>query len=188
MKSFCKWFAAVLLATVCVPAIAATIQGMNFPKHLGSFTLNSVVNDEKDVPGQGVALLYDALGVKASVFVYDLRLPDIQSGIDSKTVHEQFLQTIDDVKTVHPDAQNLDSDGRLSVSGIQLLHAAFQYVESSPGTRDVVFSNLYITGRDGNFVLIRTTYSAINQPQRGYRVEMSFVEDLCQALAASSKR
>ncbi|EQD47706.1 hypothetical protein B2A_08337, partial [mine drainage metagenome] len=142
---------------------------MNFPKHLGSFTLDSVINNEKEMPGQGVSLLYDAPGVKASVFVYDLGITNIQNGIDSTTVHDQFLQTIGDVMKVHPDAQNLDSDRRLSASGVQLLHAAFQYVESKPGSRDVVFSNLYITGRNGNFILIRTTYSAIDQPQRGYR-------------------
>ena len=188
MKSFLKWFAITFLAAAWIPAFAANVQGMNFPKHLGTFTLNSVVNDEKEIPGQGTALLYEAPGVKASVFVYDLGMKHIESGIDSKAVRDEFLKTSGDVRTVHPDAQNLDSSKNLTVSGIPLLHVAFQYVESEPGSRDIVFSNLYITAKNGNFILIRTTYSAINQPQRGYRVEMGFIESLCKALSAAGSR
>lgn len=74
MKSFWKWFAVIFIAGACLPAVAATVQGMHFPKQLGSFTLDSVINNEKEMPGQGVSLLYDSPGVKASVFVYDLRI------------------------------------------------------------------------------------------------------------------
>ena len=188
MKHFLKWCAIIFLAVAWIPATAENVQGMNFPKHLGTFTLDSVVNDEKDIPGQGISLLYDSPGVKASVFVYDLGMKHIESGIDSKAVRDEFLKTSGDVRTVHPDAQNLDSSKNLTVSGIPLLHVAFQYVESEPGSRDIVFSNLYITAKNGNFILIRTTYSAINQPQRGYRVEMGFIESLCKALSAAGSR
>ncbi|EIM02332.1 hypothetical protein UU5_01262, partial [Rhodanobacter sp. 115] len=145
MKLLLKWSAITFLAAAWVPAIAANVQGMNFPKHLATFTLDSVINNERDIPGQGTSLLYDAVGVKASVFVYDLGIKNIESGIDSTTVRDEFLKTSGDVRTVHPDAQNLHSSKHLTVSGISLLHVAFQYVESEPGTRDTVFSNLYIT-------------------------------------------
>ena len=188
MKRFLKWFAIIFITAAWAPAFAANVQGMNFPKHLGTFTLNSVINNEKEVPGQGTSLLYDAPGVKASVFVYDLGMKGIESGIDSKAVRDEFLKTTGDVRTVHPDAQNLDSSKQLTVSGIPLLHVAFQYVESEPGSQDTVFSNLYITANNGNFILIRTTYSAIDQPQRGYQVEMGFIESLCKALSAAGGR
>lgn len=185
MKSLLRILVFFSITLVCVPALAENVYGMLFPNDLAGFTLDSVINNEKDMPGQGFSLFYDHPGVKASVFVYDLGIKNIPNGDNSPIVYKAFQQAINDVKTVHHDAQSLDVTPKLSIDGTNMLHAAFQYASDQAGSRDVVFSHVYMTAQNGNFILVRTTYSAIDQPVRGMHVETSFIEALCKALATT---
>ena len=188
MKLHFRVYAFACIALVSLSAVAADVYGIYFPNNLAGFTLGSVINNETDTPGQGYSLLYDHPGVKASVFVYNLGIKNIPNGDDSKIVHDAFERAISDVKSVHPDAQNLDATPQLSIHGISLLHAAFQYKAVETGWHDVVFSHVYMTAQNGNFILVRTTYSATDQSARGLRVEARFIEGLCGALSASKAK
>ena len=166
-----------------LPAHADVIGGIKYPRTLGGFELRSVIDNEKSNTGLGSTLLYNAPGVKVSVFVYDHSERNIPEGIDSNIIHSEFTQARGNVQQAYPDAQILVREERLLVAGIPILQSAFQYTEMRPGSRDTVLSHLYLTARKGNFVKVRATYSATDRPELGRRIQIQFIEALCQILA-----
>lgn len=164
-------------------AHADVIGGINFPRNLDGFELRSVIDNEKSNPGLGVTLLYNAPGVKVSVFVYDHSQSNIPEGIDSSIIHNEFAEARGNVRQAYPDAQILVREARFLVAGIPILQSAFQYTEMRPGSRDTVLSHLYLTARKGNFVKVRITYPATDQPELGRRIQIQFIEALCEVLA-----
>lgn len=165
---------------------AESIDGIDFPQTIAGFKLRSTIDNEKLTPGLGVTLRYGAPGVKISIFVYghaNLIIPD---GIDSAITREHFANAREDIKNLYSDVQTLTDEQRFVVNGIPLLHFAYQYTESKPGSRIVVFSHLYFTAKKGNFIKIRVTYSSSDQPEVSMRMQTQFIEHLCQILANSS--
>lgn len=183
MKRLCQFLILSWMALLFLPAHADVIGGISFPRTLGGFELRSVIDNEKSNPGLGSTLLYNAPGVKVSVFVYDHSVRNIPKGIDSKIIHSELAQAMGNVQQAYPDAQILVREERLLVAGIPILQSAFQYTEMRPGSRDTVFSHLYLTARKGNFVKVRATYSATDRPELGRRIQIQFIEALCQILA-----
>lgn len=170
------------VSLMVLPAHADFVGGINFPRALAGFELRSVIDNEKSNPGLGVTLLYNAPGVKISVFVYNQSKSNIPDGIDSSVVQSEFVEAVGNVQQARPDAQLLTRDRNL-VAGIPLLQSVFQYTEVMPGSHATVLSHLYLTAREGNFFKVRTTYSATDQPELGHRIQVRFIEALCQILA-----
>lgn len=166
-----------------LPADADVIGGFNFPRTLGGFELRSVIDNEKSNPGLGVTLLYNAPGVKISVFVYDHSQRNIPDGIDSSVIRDEFAEARSKVQRMYPDTQILVRESSFVVANIPILHSAFQHTEMKPGSRETVFSHLYLTARKGNFIKVRATYSSNERPELGYRIQTQFIEALCYILA-----
>jgi hypothetical protein len=169
-------------ALLHLPACAEVIGKIDFPPTLGSLNLRSVTELEKTHPGLGISLLYDTPGVKAHVFVYNRLLRNIPDGVDSTLVRKEFAEAKGNIAQVYPDARPRTQDARVLVQGIPTLHSEFEYTDVT-GFRERVFSLLYLTGRNGNFVKARVTYSATNQPDRGRRISDQFIESLSGLLA-----
>jgi hypothetical protein len=161
---------------------ADMIRGFDLPKQLGQFELRSMIDNEKTNSGLSHTLFYNALGVKASVFVYDHSRRGLLEGVDSPASQEEFAEAKANLEQANPDAQVMVREERLSVAGVPLLHAAYQYKEIRPGSRETVFSHLYLTSRRGSFVKVRATYSANDRPDLGYRLHVQFVEELCRVI------
>ncbi len=165
------------------PVDADVIGGIDFPRTLGGFDLRSVIDNEKSNPGLGVTLLYNAPGVKVSVFVYDHSQKNIPEGIDSSIIHREFSGAKGDIRQAYLDAQILVQEERLLVSGVPVLHSAFQLTTMRLGSRETVLSHLYLTAKYGNFVKVRATYSSTHLPELGRRIQMQFIDSLFAILA-----
>jgi len=183
MKRFWKLLILSWATLMLFPAHADVVGGVNFPRTLGGFELQSVIDNEKSNPGLGVTLLYQAPGAKVSIFVYDHSQKNIPQGIDSTIIRSQFNRAKSDIQLVHPDAQTLKQDERLLVAGVPMLHSEFQYAETRPGSAVAVHSHLYLTARKDNFVKVRTTYSANDSPELGRRDQDQFIKALGGILA-----
>ena len=79
-SSPCLLFFALLLS---LSAQAELVRGINFPSQLGPFELMRVIDNEKSNPGFGASVLYNAPGIKATVFIYDYGHGHIPDGIGS---------------------------------------------------------------------------------------------------------
>jgi len=183
MKRFLKSLIFTYVIFMALPAHADVIGGINFPRMLAGFELRSPIDNEKSNPGLGVTLLYNTPGAKISVFVYNHSLSNIPDGIDSSIIQNEFGKARGNVQQVYSDAQLLIREDRFTASGIPLLQSAFQYTEMRPGSRETMFSHLYLTARKGNFVKVRATYSASDRPELGHYIQIRFIEALCQLLA-----
>jgi hypothetical protein len=162
---------------------AETVGGIDFPSAPAGFELRSVIDNEKSNPGLGVTLLYNAPGVKASVFVYDDSQPSIPDGVAGAAVRDQFATAVGHVKQFYPDAQSLARETKVTIAGIPLLYTAFTYTEVQPGSRETAMSHLYLTAYKGSFIKVRVTYSGVDRPDLGYRTQVNFVESLFDAIA-----
>ena len=158
------------------------VGGFDFPKRLAGFELQSVIDNDKTNPGLGVTLLYNAPGVKISVFVYDRTLQRLPDGIDALKSQREFAEAKSNIHQTYSDAKVLAQEERFNVAGVPMLHAAFQYTEVKPGVRETVLSHLYLASRRGHFVKVRATYSGTDRPQIGHRTHVRFVEELCRLL------
>ncbi len=183
MKRFWQFLILFWVTLMISPVHADVIGGISFPRTISGFELRSVIDNEKSNPGLGVTLLYNAPGVKVSVFIYDHSQKNIPEGIDSSIIHREFSEAKGNIRQAYPDAQILVREERLLVSGVPILQSAFQYTEMRPGSRETVLSHLYLTARKGNFVKVRTTYSATDRPEFGRRIQIQFIEALCEILA-----
>lgn len=171
------------MALMHLQAHAELVGGIDYPRVIGHFQLRSVIDNEKRTSGHGVSLLYNAPGVKASVFVYDLSERNIPEGIGSSVVRREFAHARSDVQQTYSDVQILVREKQSSVGGVALLQSDFRYIEIKQDSRDAVLSHLYFTARKGNFIKVRVTYSADNHPELGRRTHLKFIEDLCKILA-----
>ena len=176
-------FVIAALLTGPGPVRAEVIRGIDFPRQLGGFELGSVIDNEKTNAGLGVTLLYNAPGVKVSVFIYNHSRRALPEGIDASVVRSEFAEARNNVHQVYSHVQPLVREERFNVIGVPLLHAAFQYTEVNPGGRETMLSHLYLTSRKGNFVKVRATYNAKDSPEVGHRSQVRFVEELCRIIA-----
>lgn len=180
MRRLLLLVAATLLNTLSGQVLANVVGGVDFPKSLSGFELRSVIDNEKANPGLGYTLLYNAPGVKVSVFVYDDSQRGLPEGVDAPVVRKEFAKARGNVQQVYPDAQILVREERFVVGGVPLLHSAFQYSEMKPGVRETMLSHLYLTSRKGNFVKVRATYSA--NDELGHHIHVQFIEELCRVI------
>ena len=157
-----------------------TVRGFALPESIGSFSLRSVIDNERDRRGLGSSVNYHAPGVKASVYIYDFGIRQLPEGTDSDKVQKHFSQTKADVLTVFPKAQVLLQEESVTAGRLPLLHAAFRYTEERVGRRDPLISHLYLGSYRGSFIKVRISY--LSDDALGHRLHIKFVEELCQHL------
>lgn len=119
---------------------------LDLPFELGWLHFKGVTDHESDSPGAGVGIAYGALGIKATVFVYDNTRADISDDIDSIDVQNEFKRAVFDFIEASPTA---GTSGELSKNRSFLLQA-FN-----------VGGNFSITGLGvfrGKFIKLRITH------------------------------
>jgi hypothetical protein len=136
--------------------------GLVFPETLVEMPMVSLTDHEKDNPGLGMSIGYNAPGITVTVYLYTLGLRSISDDLASPILKEHFNQVMQDIykveelgyyKNVKKLAQGttfLKQDN----TGPKALFALLSYVQG--GTDRL--SKLYLLGHKNHFIKIRFTY------------------------------
>ena len=160
--------------------------GISVPSKILDFVIKKEINNEVVREGLGYTLYYNAVGVKASLYIYNLGYKKLPQGIDSDIINEHFNQINNDVIRYNPLAQKIVDGEKLSISGIPVLHSVFFYTEQKTGLKDPIFSHSYLASIKGQFVKLRVSYSAENQPKKGHGKHVIFVDQLFKYIAENT--
>lgn len=179
-----RWISAPMLYLCLAQATAHSevIGGVDYPPKLVEFELKKIIDNETSSPGLGTTIYYNTTGVKVSVFVYDKRIRNIPDDADSSVVRSEFLESSANIRALNPNAKSVVKDRVVTIGSRRLLEAIFQYPESRTNEAEPVISHLILTTKNGKFVKIRSTYSAVDQPERGFRTHASFISALARLL------
>jgi hypothetical protein len=138
--------------------------GISFPDQLGGMNRGEITDFEKDHPGLGVGILYRASdpAIYADIYVYNLGVPSIPTGWDSKMIHDEWKQAEGDIYTIekqgkYQQVKNLKESSALlgmDKNAPIALRADFSYI--SNGSKKL--SYLYMMGYHKNFIKIRFTF------------------------------
>jgi hypothetical protein len=96
------FIAALLLSLPAHAQETVSYFGFDFPLRIGVLTRGEVTNYEKDMPGLGYGIDYDAPGQRVSIHVYTARKRQIDSDInsvDQKTEFANLYTELQDAKT-----------------------------------------------------------------------------------------
>lgn len=170
---------------LCLAPMSAhgeVIGGVDYPPRLVEFELKKVINNEASNPGLGTTIYYNTPGVKVSIFVYDKKTPNIPDDAESAIVRREFFESSANIQTLNPNAKKVVKDRVVTIGSKRLLEAIYQYPESRLNEAEPVISHLILTTKNGKFVKIRSTYSAVDQPERGFRTHASFISALARLL------
>jgi hypothetical protein len=182
MKLFWNTLISMIISTFHLSARAESVGGIDFPANLAGFELRSVVDHESAHPGLGFALLYNAPGLKASVFVYDHSVKNIPDGADSSVAHRELLEANGNIELIYSDVRVLQREELTFVAEIPYLHSVYLYNENKSTSRGAMRSHLYLTAWNGNFVKIRITYSATERVESSDRMQDQFLEELSRLM------
>lgn len=149
---------AALGAAAPVAAASDTIRGVPFPLELADFRRGPVIDNEPNHPGLGVSIPYSGPGVVATVFVYDLGLSNIPSGVVSREVRAQAAQAEREIFSARPNVEVLQPLSAGEASCQRFLRAKYRFPEHSSVANQWVHSYLYVGSAKGNFVKIRLSY------------------------------
>ena len=165
----------LLLACITLSAEAQTnsyrhpATGLVFPETLVEMPMVSLTDHEKNNPGLGVSIGYNAPGITATVYLYTLGLRSISGDLASPILKEHFNQVIQDIykveklgyyKFVKKTAEGI-TFLRADKTGPQALFASFSYVQNGVER----LSKVYLLGHKQHFVKIRFTYDKSVQAQ-----------------------
>jgi hypothetical protein len=149
---------------------------MVFPYELGWLHFDKVIDYETDDPGLGQSICYNAMGVKATIYVYDKNRNDIPSDIESEIVCRELACAVSDFLTVNPSAtsfgaassaslhlQSFKVGGDLSIVGMGASRGKFVKLrvthEDDPVLTDVVSQSLTAISE---FLTATTSYFSIH--------------------------
>lgn len=179
-----RWISAPLLY-LCLAQVSAhgeVIGGVDYPPKLVEFELKKVINNETSSPGLGTTIYYNTPGMKVSIFVYDKKIRHILDDVESRMVRSEFLESSANIQVLNPNAKSVVKERVVTIGSRRLLEAIYQYSESRPSEVEPVISHLILTTKNGKFIKIRSTYSAVDQPERGFRTHASFIAALARLL------
>lgn len=145
---------------------------LDFPFELGWLHFKGITDHESLVSGLGKGIAYGALGIKATVYVYDNTRSDISDDIDSSIdVQKEFKRAVFDFIEANPTA---GSSGELSIYKGFLIQA-FSIGEN--------FSIIGLSVFSGKFIKLRITHV-----QDALLVDVSnqFIASVDATLAASN--
>ena len=120
---------------------------LDFPYELGWLHFSGSRDYEIEVAGAGKSISYNALGIKATIYLYDNLRSDIPADIDSSVVRNEFESAVSCLMVDHPAADRL---GELSKTKSFILQA-FNYEGD--------FSILGLGVFRGNFIKLRITHA-----------------------------
>lgn len=119
---------------------------LNFPYELGWLHFSGFRDYESEVAGLGQSISYNALGIKATIYIYDNLRKDIPDNFDSFVLRHEFESAVSDLMTAHPSA---DTMGQFS-KGKNFILQAFKV--------DGSFSLIGLGAVGGMFVKLRITH------------------------------
>lgn len=128
--------------------------GMGLPYELGWLHFDQLTNYEENHPGLGVSAAYGAPFTKATIFVYNKGLQEINSGSES-LLEQEFESAMSDVVSAHSDAVKIAErrDGNVFFSAFEI-GSAYSIV------------TLSVVG--GHFFKVRAT---LERPEERYAFE-----------------
>ncbi|MEW6262799.1 MAG: hypothetical protein AB1641_06945 [Thermodesulfobacteriota bacterium] len=163
------------------PAYVHPQTGLSFPDQLGGaiFTRTQRFDD----PGLGVVVEYQGLDpfADAGVYLYDMGLKGIGTGIETKQVKEQYEEAQADIEQfraagLYKSFRTIaEKEMRIKTRGgeIKAFRASFSYEV----TGLAYFSELVLTGYKGVFLKVRFSYPQ-QEGERGARLFESFMSGL----------
>lgn len=119
---------------------------LEFPYELGWLHFSGSRDHEIEVAGAGKSISYNALGIKATIYIYDNLRTDIPEDIDSSILREEFESAVFDLLTAHP---NADMTGQFTKSKSLILQV-FKI--------DGSFSLIGLGVFGGKFIKLRITH------------------------------
>lgn len=84
-----------------------SLANIYLPYEIGWLHFNEVRNHEPESAGSGKSILYNALGIKATIYVYDNLRSDIPASIDSADVRKEFESAVSTLMRTHPATEKL---------------------------------------------------------------------------------
>lgn len=180
-----KLLAVAVFLGPCFTYVAAAdhYRGIWLPTELGGFERGPIYDNEAQMPGLGITVAYSAPGVKATVFVYDLRNRSLPEGIDNAVVKEHSQQALADILSVHSNVSVLEPLAPATGSCSNFLRVKLSYVERGGGSGEVIHSYLYLGTRRGSFVKLRLSYPVSLAFKTGVVSEARFAQALCRSVA-----
>ncbi len=164
--------------------------GVAFPDAIAQFTRVEVqeLSDQR----LGVAIRYVVPGLaKADLFIFDLGMREIETGVASRLVISQFERMKRDIFTLqdrglYSDVKSLGEPSDIElprIGDLRLLHARPSYSERAPSgeLKSKVFSHAYLTGYRNKFLKIRITYP-VNAEEAGEKAAQQLLEGLRDVL------
>ena len=151
---------------------------IEIPKEISIFEFRKTVDHEKTTAGLGYGLEFDTIGVKATIYIYDLNI-DVPSSVDSDEVVLQFNNSCSNIYEVNSDVKSVVQPQKIKVSNLDWLVSAYTFNDSK---NEQVVSFIYLTSLLGNFVKTRLTFSASNRVEDGDLLHKSFIVALSDIL------
>jgi|WetSurMetagenome_2_1015567.scaffolds.fasta_scaffold04467_8 hypothetical protein len=158
----------LILLFFSVSAFAAPYRhsatGLVFPDRLASMKKGEVRDFEKDNPGLGVSIGYNAPGIALTIFIYDYRIKEFPDGPGDPVMKQHFDQVLGDVMKMGEQGkydylilENIADEIVLGASkkGPRALSASFSYILNGEKS----LSALYLISYKKNFIKIRFTYN-----------------------------
>jgi|WetSurMetagenome_2_1015567.scaffolds.fasta_scaffold09228_4 hypothetical protein len=134
--------------------------GVIFPEQLGKLQFYN--RHEFPSKEYGYSLRYSDHKLKADIFIYDKGFADLEEGINSNKVSEEFEEIVNvflemEKRGVYSDVKQLAKETK-SIGSHQFLWAKYQYYQHKstdyPGLRT---SETYLTVKSGMFIKVRIT-------------------------------
>lgn len=141
--------------------------GTVFPDKLAGLEKGTVTDFEKEYPGFGVGIGYNAPGITATIYLYNLEMRSLPEELDSPVLTAQFEEAVDEVLQAGQAGryENLRKTSETVVvlpsrnSDRGALCASFNLVQQ--GVERI--SNLYLTVCRNHFLKLRFTYDVSAQ-------------------------
>lgn len=143
------------------------IYGIHIPTEVLDFKITKETDNEVKQKGLGHTLYYHAAGIKVSAYIYNYGYSNLQQGVESEIIKNHFKQVNNDVIYYNPSAQKLDESEERLISNIPILHSVYIFTDNFASNEELVFSHVYLTSFNKQFIKLRITYSAENQPELG---------------------
>mgnify|MGYP006088620155 CR=1 FL=1 len=156
-----------------------------FPDSIQAFQKSEMIDNEAEHPGLGCTVPYNAPGVKATIYVYDLNFEVIPDGPESECVLQHFRNEVAQLtQMVEHGLYASASVNQVYVTGGPERGREFLCADISIRQNgQELDSYLYLTGYDGKFVKVRVTSPSSEQSEMQAR---KFADEV-SALLQSSK-
>jgi hypothetical protein len=151
-----------------------------------------MIDNREKSPGLGITLAYGSPRINATIFVYDRRQRDIQAGAASPAVQREFVQALNDVRTLEERGRYRDVMAipphllKVQVEGGErsFVWTRMAYEEAdNPNVRLSSFA--FLTGYRAHFVKVRFTGPAADFDEEtgpGWLALSGFLKSFSQIL------